>query len=549
MSNAGAPATTLPGPRQIIAFAFAYLVAALLGQWLRTAHDDLPIWWPPSGLYLAVLLATPPRHWLRFAVAATAAELAINAWLYQATIYTNVLICLSQTAGILIGAMLVHRWCDMPFAIRAARDVAALVAAALLGPVIAATAGAASIALSGKQAFFEVWPLLWMGDAVGILIVTPLVLAILQSQVDSHNYSPARWAEAIALIAALIGTGHLVFSGHFPLALIIMPPLLWTVLRFGVLGSIVAAAILSVIAVRYTAVWHGWMASPTLDGDALALRVQLFLGVAGVLTVLMAMLLNQREHAQRDLQQLRRREQAELEARVAERTAELRDTNDSLRRLSALQDSLLEAERSRIAREIHDELGAAMTGVTMHLQTALSAGADALPPVQERLKQALQLVDAADDAMHRIINDLRPSVLDYLGIWEGLEWLANEWQKRTGLPAELAIDPALDNFTLEGEPATALFRIVQESLTNVARHARATRVDITARLDGNAALVTIKDNGQGISEEHATGNRSTGMLGMRERARRFDAVLHVSGEAGRGTQVALRFPLGSPGRD
>ncbi|MGA8513202.1 MAG: sensor histidine kinase [Burkholderiaceae bacterium] len=224
--------------------------------------------------------------------------------------------------------------------------------------------------------------------------------------------------------------------------------------------------------------------------------------------------------------------------------AALRGTNESLRRLSAQQDLLLEAERARIAREIHDDLGAAMTGVSMHVRMALSAGADRLPMVRERLTQALALVDAANQSVQRIISALRPSAIDHLGIWGGIEWLANEWQTRTGLPCELTIDPALDVLAIQGDRATSLFRIVQESLTNVARHAAATRVNIHAYLDGGAVHLTIQDDGRGIEAQQLQDSQSPGLMGMRERALRYGGILLLTSEVGKGTLITLRLPPG-----
>jgi signal transduction histidine kinase len=542
-SNTVVRAATASTLKQVLCFAAAYLLAAGLGQWLRIAHDDLPIWWPPSGLFLALLLVHEIRLWTRFAIVTFGAELAINGWLYHVTIPANLAISLAQTLEILICGYLVQRWCGAPFQLRSQRDIVGLTFAALLSPMVGATVGAATIALSGTHVFKGVWPHWWLGDAVGILIVTPMVLALLQGWITWQKLSAAHWVEAAALMLTLVATAQFVFGGHLPLAFLLMPPLLWAGLRFGLPGAVAAATVLSVIAVRHTAGWHGWLASPTIDIETRALLVQSCLGIAGISTVILMALLNQRQAAQQALQQVSQREHASLEARVAERTAALHDTNESLRSLSARQDSLLEAERARLAREIHDELGATITGVTMHVQMALSAGGDTVPVVRERLEEALQLVDAANQSMHRIINDLRPSVLDHLGIWGALEWLANQWQARTGLPCELTLDPALAQHMLEGDRAIALFRIVQESLTNVARHAQATRVDILTQLDGDAVTVTIRDDGKGIDRDGSPRAGSMGLQGMRERARRFGATLELAGERGRGTQVKLRLPL------
>lgn len=666
MRSAGGHTASGPTLGHIVSFATAYLLAATLGQWLSLAPDQPPVWWPPSGLFLAALLASERRYWPRFVLSAVVAEIAMDVGAFHFTVAVSVSIALGNTLEAIIGAYLVNRWCGSPFRLQTLRGVLALALAAMLGPVVSATVGAATMAVSGLQTFARAWPLWWIGDAVGILVVTPLILVILSGWAMWRKMSAMRWVEAATLLVTLVVVAHLIFSARFPLAFVIIPSLLWAGLRFGFPGAAIATTVLTVMALRYTADGQGWFANPSINLDARTLLVQSFLGITGTSTLVLAALMNQRYAAQQAL----RRAHEELEARVTERTAALRqsefrfsalvetgpsviigldpdhrivewnraaeqiygfagsevmgkdyvatflpaeareavtqdirkvllghptqayenevihrngarhtllwsvcrftdeqqrplgllaigqditerkqaeaalrDTNESLRKLSALQEAVLEAERARIAREIHDDLGAAMTGVTMHVRMALSAGGNTLPQVRERLTQAAQLVEVANQSVQRIVSDLRPSALDHLGIWGGIEWLANEWQTRTGLPCEIAIDPALNELTMEGDRATALFRIVQESLTNVARHAEATRVDIHARLDGGTVNLEVHDDGKGIGAERLFGIESPGLLGMRERARRFGGTLQVTSETGRGTLVALRLPL------
>jgi PAS domain S-box-containing protein len=223
--------------------------------------------------------------------------------------------------------------------------------------------------------------------------------------------------------------------------------------------------------------------------------------------------------------------------------SKLPDDDERLRRLSAHQDALVEAERTRIAREIHDELGATITGINMQLQMALAADADIAPKVRARLIESVGLIGTAQQSLQRIIAELRPSVLDHLGIWSSLEWLASQWQARIGLSCLITIEPVLAEYLLDDEHATTMFRIAQESLTNVARHANATRVDIRARIEGDVICLTIQDDGKGIEAGHLLDLASPGLLGMHERARRIGADLRISGEAGRGTLVSLRLPL------
>jgi PAS domain S-box-containing protein len=232
--------------------------------------------------------------------------------------------------------------------------------------------------------------------------------------------------------------------------------------------------------------------------------------------------------------------------------AEARDITERKRaefRLQAAQgmtaylDKAREEERARIARELHDDLGGTMTGVRMHLRMALSSGGETLAGVREQLQHAIELADSATQSVHRIISDLRPSVLDHLGVWAAIDWLADQWQARTGLSCLVAIDDVVRGYTLSGERATGVFRIVQESLTNVARHAGATQVDIHAHLDRTTLTLEVCDNGKGITQERLLSLESAGLLGMHERACRLGGELNVRGEAGAGTRVVLRLLL------
>jgi two-component system, NarL family, sensor histidine kinase UhpB len=182
-----------------------------------------------------------------------------------------------------------------------------------------------------------------------------------------------------------------------------------------------------------------------------------------------------------------------------------------------------------------------MTGMRMHLRAALSSGGATLPAVREQLDHAIELADSAMQSVHRIITDLRPSVLDHLGVWAAIDWLAEQMETRTGVTCKTAIDDVVRNYTITGERATGVFRIVQESLTNVARHAQATHVHIRARLDKTTLTLEISDNGTGISQERLLSIESVGLLGMHERASRLGGDLRVSGEAGGGTRVVLRL--------
>jgi two-component system, NarL family, sensor histidine kinase UhpB len=216
-----------------------------------------------------------------------------------------------------------------------------------------------------------------------------------------------------------------------------------------------------------------------------------------------------------------------------------------LRAMAAHQERIKEEERARIAREIHDELGSQLTGIKSYLSYMADLSERAGVPRGVHLEQAMRLADDAMDTVRRVIAELRPSVLDELGLWDGLEWLASRTAQQSGLRCSTALSPALAETQLSDEQATAVFRIVQEALTNVARHAQASALAIVARPSGAQLVVEVIDDGVGISPSAEYRDGAWGLAGMRERARHFGGELTIEGRPGLGTRVVLSMPLGA----
>jgi PAS domain S-box-containing protein len=219
---------------------------------------------------------------------------------------------------------------------------------------------------------------------------------------------------------------------------------------------------------------------------------------------------------------------------------ELRQSQASLRELGGHQERIKEDERKRIAREIHDELGGVLTGIKAYVSVASSRvgnDAAAAPLLAEAMAQA----DTALDTVRRVIADLRPSVLDQLGVWEAIAWQASQIEAQTGVPCHCNLAPDLPPVGPDG--GAMLFRIVQEALTNIARHAQATAVEITATRDGSDLLLEVADNGVGIAFEDLSRQASWGLRGMRERAHYLGGSLHLGNRQTGGTLVSLRLPL------
>ncbi|WP_109476111.1 PAS domain-containing protein [Paraburkholderia sp. C35] len=223
---------------------------------------------------------------------------------------------------------------------------------------------------------------------------------------------------------------------------------------------------------------------------------------------------------------------------------ELLDSRSQLRQLSAYLQSIREAERTRISRELHDELGQLLSGLRLGLNYLQTQASATTPEQAGHLQMLKHLVDATMDAVHRIASDLRPAVLDELGLHAALEWLTESFTQRNGVPCELHLAmPEELARSIDAERSTAIFRIVQEALTNVSRHAQASRAVVEIHACDDHCLLSIADDGCGMDTSRAAGSGSLGLLGMRERALMLDGQLSVESRPGHGTRVAARIPL------
>jgi signal transduction histidine kinase len=216
---------------------------------------------------------------------------------------------------------------------------------------------------------------------------------------------------------------------------------------------------------------------------------------------------------------------------------------DGERDLKALSDRLLlvqEEERTRIARELHDDLGQSLTALKMDVGglLAMTPPSPASEPLRSRIMRTLDLTVTS---VQRISSELRPSVLDDLGLFPAIEAEASRFEQRTGIECELSL-PDEAELHLEGAAVTAVYRIVQEALTNVSRHANATRVELRLRQRRDELLLEIRDDGRGITAEEVRDPFSLGLIGIRERAALAGGTVHIEGVSGRGTIVSVRIP-------
>lgn len=270
----------------------------------------------------------------------------------------------------------------------------------------------------------------------------------------------------------------------------------------------------------------------------------------------------------RDMTERREKEEAlnrakqELELRVEQRTEELQRANeelrtevterrrveeqlrnslDQLRALAARLQYVREEERTRIAREIHDEFGQACTALRMDLSLLARKTTKRQTKLRDKARSAIHIVDNLIRSMRRMASELRPSTLDDLGLAAALEWQAQEFESRTGIQCRILLPKEL--IVLDQERSTALFRIFQETLTNVARHADATSAEARLTREGDHLILRVHDNGRGYDPLQVPGRRSLGLVGMRERALILNGEFKIEGAARKGTTVTVRIPI------
>lgn len=226
-----------------------------------------------------------------------------------------------------------------------------------------------------------------------------------------------------------------------------------------------------------------------------------------------------------------------------QREQEVVRSQERLRELSQHLLSMREEQRTKISREIHDVLGGTLTALKMDLSWLTRHTTE--PKLAARAGTMMDLIRDAIDTVRKISADLRPGVLDNLGLFDAIEWEAGKFRER--LDIECNINMQVTPVALEDSVATAMFRIFQEALTNISRHAQASRVDIAVTYACNTLTIDVRDNGLGISKDELHHNKSYGLVSMSERALQIGATLEINSEAGKGTQVMLRYPVTAAG--
>jgi signal transduction histidine kinase len=503
--------------RLLIVFA-VYFVAGKLGLAAPFTSGNVSPFWPASGIALASVLLWGYRMWPAIAVGA----FLVNFW-SPIPALAAVGIAVGNTSAALAGSFLLHRIGRLNLNLQRLHDVLALLTlGALASPVIAATVGTTALSIahvkawSGMAMALAVW---WVGDAMGVLIAAPLVLTAREA-VAFFNRSRA--VEFVALFVGTILTALLIFGQALGysfrddvLAFALFPFLLWAAIRFRVIGASLACLVMAIIAVWGTAHGKGPFASHTALHNAVLL--QLFLAVLAVKGLVLSAVINERTSAE-----------------------------SALRNLSGRLMRIQDDERRRLARELHDSSGQHLVALQMNLSTMGKHIAQADARGSTLLHDCQHLLDRVVKEIRTLSYLLHPPLLDEAGLSSALNWYVDGLSQRSGLRIELHLAEEVGRLSQELE--IAIFRIVQEGLTNIHRHSGSSIARISLSAHGEQVILTIRDEGKGMRPEllgdpaENASSFGVGIRGITERVRELSGRIRIK-NAMPGTIVKVVLPL------
>ena len=480
------------------------------------------VFFPAAGVTVAALLLVPRRWWPVVLAATFATELAADLILGEVVV-TAIGSALANTAEPALGASLVLRVTGGCPQLSRRRDLAVFVlGAAVAGPALGALIGATATRFTHPHGPFHiVFARWWTGDALGVLIIGSVILAWLTRDVRTirPRYAPFE-GSLLAVITCLV-TWLAFWRWHPALAYLALVPLGWAAIRFGTRGAASAGAVIAVLAEWATGTGHGLFAVISGSHDQGLWYLQLFLAVALLGGLMMAAAVAEVSRAETAL---RASETAERDARLAAQQAHA-------------------AERTRLARELHDSVSQALFSMTMHASTAqlamAKAGLAEDSPVARAVGRLQTLTAGALAEMRALIFELRPGALAEEGLISALRRQATAISAReevqitvTGPEERLPLSPASEEHC---------YRLVLEAWHNTVKHAGATAVTTTITRDGAAVTVRVTDDGRGF-DPAAVPPGHLGLRTMRERAAAIGAALDVISAPGQGTTITVRLP-------
>ena len=546
----------------IAAVALLYYFTGKFGLRMAFLHVSATPVWPPAGIAFAAMLLLGYRVWPGVFIGAFWVNITT-----AGSFVSTLGIATGNTFEAVVATYLVTRFANGPRAFERAQDILKLwVLAGLVSSIIAASFGATSLCATGFADwanYVSLWRTWWLGDATGCFLVGSVI--ILWATRPQLQWRTRRTTEAFLLMVALAAVALLVFSDVFGQPYLALPLLLWAAFRFGTRATASAALILSGVAIWATQRNLGPFArSNTNEG---LLELQAFMMVSTATAMVVAALVAERKRAAHLLAHAH----DQLEQRVAQRTQELSQANYSLRveidervraetqlaeaarrrqedlRAFALDvQRAQEEERRRISRELHDGLGQRLSGLKMALQLLEDDASDKGAAPSKQLEKLSRDIDDMVVEVRRLSYNLRPAALDDFGLVPAVEMLCKEFEKthRVGV----LFDAGEGAMPSDSHVDIAIYRIVQEALVNVAKHAIASSVKVIFRRRDRSIVVMVEDNGQGFDrgELHVERDGSRmGLVGMMERTQLLGGRFEVHSRVGGGTHIEAELPLQS----
>jgi two-component system, NarL family, sensor histidine kinase FusK len=500
-----------------------YFAAAKFGLSLASATQQVTAVWPPTGIALVALLLLGTRVW----PGVLGGALLANATAHEA-VSTALGIAVGNTLTAFAGALLLLRLVDFDIALERTRDVFGLVLVAIFTPLLSASNGVATLALHGVIPWSEagsVWPIWWAGDAMGILLLAPVLLTwAARSRIQWRGWRLAECAAIFAALAAvslvtLLADDRLSTSYH-ELKYTVFPVVIWAALRFGQRET--ASAVLCVAAFALWGAIHNERSFPAGSADQRLVLLELFMAVAALIGLVLSAVTAERAHAEKAL----------------------RESEERRRRILSEMLAAEESERSRIATELHDDTVQVLTATLVSLDRARAGlrrdGSRTTLAVLDTARSTLAL---AVDRTRTLMFELRPQVLEARGIDAAVRDLALQAGKEAGF--EVTIDAKLGRYLESVE--ILIYRTVLESVTNARKHSSAKHLRIRlAERDPATIMGEVEDDGRGFDVENVRARADSlhiGLGSLAERIRMAGGTCVITSSPGSGTLVGFTVPI------
>ncbi|MEI7728185.1 MAG: MASE1 domain-containing protein [Verrucomicrobiota bacterium] len=544
-------------PIKNLGVAIIFWLFGLSGYVLSQASSGVTPIWSPMGIGVAIVILSGYRFWPGIYVGALMADLEISR-----NPALSFLLAGGKVMECLLAAWMVNRFANgRKFYLHPWDIVKFAVLAGMLCPLVSPPVGVQYPSLQhyifwAGRAYS--WLSCWLGEVVSVLVFTPLIVIWRDS--PRHAWLRRQRLEYVLLLSLLILFGEVVFGDFLPpearaywMPNFCLPFLLWAAFRFGPRETIITTFVLGALALWGTFHGYGYFAKAQPAESLLVFQV--FLAVNSILALLVAAIIVQRNQIREDLRQAR----DELEIRVQQRTNELSETNrllekemvrrqqaqdahsQALRRLVEVQ----EIERRRISHELHDRMGQELTAIKLSLKM-LNKQTGMAESVQAGFHRLDGLADSLMVTVHRLAWELRPAILDDFGLDVALRRYVTEWAGQNGVQGDFHSD-GMESVRLPAKVESMLYRITQEALTNISRHARAKRVSVLLERRHNQLSLIVEDDGCGFDAETVLKstdvNMKLGLMGMQERVMLVGGTLEIESSPSQGTTLFVRVPL------